>query len=71
VLRIYLSGADPATAQPVASSDLGKPTPATNGDITVDRSTFFNGLASGSYLATVAAVGPGGQAACSAVAFTR
>jgi regulation of enolase protein 1 (concanavalin A-like superfamily) len=70
-LEIFASGANPATAVPLAISDLGKPTPAANGDITVDRSTFFTGLASGSYVATVSAVGPGGIGRSAPVTFTR
>ena len=71
VLKVYASGANPSTATPVASSDLGKPAPASNGDITVDRGTFFSGLAAGSYVATVTAVGPGGQTASAPISFTR
>src|SRR4029453_5620862 len=43
-LRIYASGADPNTATPIATSDLGKPTPDANNNITVDRSAFFSAL---------------------------
>ena len=71
VLKVYPSGANPSTATPVATSDLGKPAPASDGDITVDRATFFSGLAAGSYVATVTAVGPGGQAASAPISFTR
>jgi chitinase len=71
-LEIFASGANPGTATPIATSDLGKPAPATSGDITVDRATFFSGLATGSYLATVSAIGPGGTARSTpAVVFTR
>jgi predicted phage tail protein len=71
LLEIFASGANPNTATPVASSDLGKPTPAGNGDITVDRAAFFSALAPGSYIATVSALGPGGKTRGVAVAFTR
>ena len=71
VLKIFASGANPATATPIATSDLGKPAPAANNDITVDRATFFSALAAGSYLATVTSVGPGGQTPSVSVAFTR
>jgi hypothetical protein len=71
LLKIFAAGANPATATPIATSNLGKPAPASNGDITVDRATFFSGLAAGSYQATVAAIGPGGQTQSAAVAFTR
>ena len=70
-LDIYASTANPSTASPVATSDLGKPTPDASGIITVDRSTFFAGLATGSYQATVSAVGSGGSSQSAAVAFTR
>ncbi len=71
VLKIFAAGANVATATPLTTSDLGKPTPATNGDITVDRATFFSGLATGSYVATVAAVGSTGESQSPAVSFTR
>jgi regulation of enolase protein 1 (concanavalin A-like superfamily) len=70
-LSVYNQGANPATATPVATSDLGKPTPAANNDITVDRAAFFNALAPGTYLATVTAIGPGGQTQSASVTFTR
>ena len=70
-LRIYASGADPNTATPIAVSDLGKPTPDANNDITVDRSAFFSALAAGNYVAAVAAVGSGGSTVSAGVAFTR
>jgi hypothetical protein len=71
LLEVFASGANPATATPVATSDLGKPAPAANNDITVDRATFFNGLAAGNYVATVRAIGSGGTARSTAVTFTR
>lgn len=71
VLKVFSASANPSTATPIATSDLGKPTPASNGDITVDRASFFSGLAAGNYQATVTAVGSGGQAQSTAVTFTR
>jgi chitinase len=71
LLEIFASGANPATATPLASSNLGKPSPASNGDITVDRATFFSNLAAGSYVATVSAVGPGGTGRSAPITFTR
>ena len=71
VLKVFAATANPATATPLATSDLGKPTPAANGEITVDRQTFFTALAAGNYQATVTAIGPGGQTAGAAIAFTR
>ena len=70
-LDVFAAGANPATATPVATSDLGKPTPATNGDITVDRGTFFNALAAGNYVATVSSVGSAGTSRSTSVTFTR
>ncbi len=60
VVAIY-RGSDPVTATPVATKDLGKPTP-TSDDISVDISDIVNPLASGSYYAVVTASGPGGSA---------
>jgi len=71
LLEIFAGGADPSTSTPLASSDLGKPTPAANGDITVDRSGFFSALAPGAYVATVSAVGPGGSGRSTPATFTR
>jgi regulation of enolase protein 1 (concanavalin A-like superfamily) len=70
-LSVYTQGSNPATATPVATSDLGKPTPAANNDITVDRAAFFSALAPGTYVATVMAIGPGGQTQSASVTFTR
>jgi hypothetical protein len=55
-LDIFASGANPNVATPIASSDLGKPSPNAAGDIAVDRAAFFFALPPGSYLATVTAV---------------
>ena len=71
VLKIFGAGANPATATPVAASDLGKPAPDSNGDITVDRATFFSQLAVGNYIATVSAVGSGGETPSGSISFTR
>ena len=71
LLEIYADGADPQTATPVASSNLAKPTPAANGDIDVDRATFFAALPPGTYVASVSAVGPGGQSRSAPVTFAR
>jgi regulation of enolase protein 1 (concanavalin A-like superfamily) len=70
-LRIFVSGANVLTATPLATSDLGKPTPDANGDITVDRATFFSNLAVGGYVAAVSAIGSGGTATSTGVSFTR
>lgn len=71
-LNVYAAGADTTTATPVATSDLGKPTPDAQQVITVDRGSFFTALQAGSYLATVTVVGPGGSAQSQPpVPFTR
>ena len=71
LLEVFTSGVDPNTGPAAASSDLGKPTPDANRDVTVDQTSFFNALSPGIYTATVSAVGPGGSARSEAVAFTR
>ena len=71
VLEIFAAGANPSTATAIATSDLGKPTPGTNNEITVDRATFFQALAAGNYQATVRAEGPGGSSRSTPVSFTR
>jgi len=70
-LRIYAAGANPNTATPITTSNLGKPTPDANNDITVDRSAFFSALAAGNYVAAVAAIGSGGTSISAGVAFSR
>jgi len=70
-LNVFASTANPATATPVATISLGKPTPDANRQISVNESTFINALAGGNYLATVTAIGPGGQTQSAAYAFTR
>jgi len=71
LLEVFASTANPATAASIASSNLGKPTPDSTNQIIVDRTTFFGGLAPGSYLVTVASVGAGGTTRSAAISFTR
>jgi hypothetical protein len=59
VLEIFSAGADPNTANPIATLDLGIP-PVVNGECRVDITTFVAGLPPGNYFATVTAVGSGG-----------
>ena len=68
---VFQSGANPATATPVATLNLGKPTPDANGIITVDALSFFTSLAAGNYIATVSAIGSSGSSRSAAVSFTR
>ena len=70
-LDIFASSANIGTDAPVASSDLGKPAPDATNTITVDRTAFFQGLAAGKYLASVAAIGSQGQTRSEPVAFDR
>jgi predicted phage tail protein len=71
LLEIFANGADPNTAQAVASTDLGKPTPDANRDIQVDETSFLSALAPGTYLVSVSAIGPGGQTRGAPYTFTR
>jgi regulation of enolase protein 1 (concanavalin A-like superfamily) len=71
VLEIFPSGADVNTGSPIASTDLAKPVPDANRDITVDQTAFFNALSPGNYLVTVVAVAPGGRAKATPVTYTR
>jgi hypothetical protein len=68
---VFASGADPATATPVATVNLGKPAPDANGDITSNQAALFNALPAGNYQATVTAIASGGSSRSPAVAFTR
>lgn len=63
--------ADAVTVAPVATKDVGKPSPV-NGEITVDISDIVNPLPAGSYYAVVTAIGPGGSGVSSpSAAFTK
>ena len=53
---------DGVSATPVASKNVGKPSPFNN-EIIVDISDIVSPLAAGSYYAVVTAIGPGGSAA--------
>jgi regulation of enolase protein 1 (concanavalin A-like superfamily) len=70
-LDVFASNANPATATPIASVNLGKPTPDASGLITADQSAFFTGLAVGDYLGTVSAIGTGGESRSGSVVFSR
>ena len=58
---VFTSTADPSTATPVATANLGKPDPDPNSDIASDQSALFSSLAAGNYIATVTAVEAGWQ----------
>ena len=58
-LDIFTAGANPATATPIATQNLGRPA-VVNGECTADISTTISGLPGGSYFATVVAVSSSG-----------
>ena len=58
-VRFFVAGADPATATPVKTMNIGKPTPV-NGDITVDISSTVQSLPAGTYFMTATATDAGG-----------
>jgi hypothetical protein len=70
VLEVFAEGADPATATPVASQNLGKPE-VINGECTAEVTATINGLSPGNYQMTIAAVGVGGWTRSAPAAFTR
>ena len=59
-MDIFAAGANPSTATPVRTQNLGKPAPV-NGDITVDIAALVQALPTGRYFLTVTAIGPGGS----------
>ena len=71
LLEVFAAGANPSTATPISSLNLGKPTPAADGSITLTETTFFSALAKGSYIATVSAIGSTGTGRSQPVSFTR
>jgi hypothetical protein len=71
MFEVFANGANPNTATPLVTSDLGKPAPAANGDITVDRASLFNALTPGTYVATVSARGASSSSRSAPVTFTR
>jgi hypothetical protein len=71
VFEVFPVGSDPAVASPVATQNLGAPTPV-NGEINADVAITITGLAPGSYIATVSSVSSGeGVLRSSPFAFTR
>jgi len=69
-LEVFAAGANPQTATPLATQNLGKPA-VVSGQISVDITSTVNGLSPGNYQATVSAVGSGGSSRSTAAAFTR
>ena len=70
-LDVFTSTANPNTATPVATANLGKPPPPRTTTSRSDQSALFSNLAAGNYIATVTAIGPGGSTRSVTVAFTR
>ena len=60
-----------STATPLTTSDLAKPTPDSNREIRVDRTSFLSALAPGTYVVTVSAIGPGGLGRSAPYSFVR
>jgi hypothetical protein len=69
-LEIFAAGANPATATPLATQNLGKPA-VVNGECSADVTSTNNGLSPGTYQATVSAVGDGGSSRSAPITFTR
>ena len=70
VLEIFPAGANPNTAAPVATQNLGLPA-VVAGECSADVRTTIVGLAPGSYIATVVSMGPGGKLRSNTFSFTR
>jgi len=70
VFEVFASTANPTTAAPIATRNLGKPVPS-GGIDTADVGTTIGALAPGNYIATVSAVGVGGSSRSTAASFTR
>jgi hypothetical protein len=68
---VFAGGANPSSATPMTTTSLGKPTPDASREIRVDETAMIAALASGNYLATVTAVGPGGQTRSASYTFAR
>jgi uncharacterized protein (DUF2141 family) len=60
VLEVFPAGANPYTANPVATRDLGKPA-VVNNECRVDIASTILALSPGTYIAAVTAVGGGGS----------
>ena len=68
---VFTSTADPSTATPVATANLGKPDPDPNSDIASDQSALFSSLAAGTTSPLSRPSRPGGSTRSATVAFTR
>jgi hypothetical protein len=70
LFEIFTAGANPATAVPVATQNLGLPA-VVGGEITADVRATIQSLAVGNYIATVAAMSPEGKLRSNTFAFAR
>ena len=70
VLEVFALGADPNTAAPIATQNLGLPT-VVSGECSADVRSTILGLAAGNYLATVSAVEGTNKLRSPSFAFTR
>ena len=60
LLEVFTTGASPSTAKPVGTLNLGKPS-VVGGVITANIGATVQALPSGSYMATVSAIGSAGS----------
>jgi hypothetical protein len=58
--EVFTAGVNPSTTAPVTSQNVGKPS-VVNGQISVNVGSLIQSLASGSYFATVSAIGSAGS----------
>jgi hypothetical protein len=70
VMEVFAAGADPNTAAPVATQNLGLPA-VVSGECSADVRSTILGLATGNYIATVSAVVGGDRLRSPSFAFTR
>ena len=70
LFEVFASTANPNTAAPIATKNLGKPVPS-GGTDTADVGATIGALAPGNYIATVAAVGTQGSSRSTPATFTR
>jgi hypothetical protein len=71
LFEVFVRGVDLGVLSAVTLSDLGKPVPAANRDIVVDRTALLSALLPGTYVVMVTAIGPGGRTSSSPVEFLR
>src|SRR6185295_14785167 len=70
VFEVFAAGANPNTAAPIATQNLGKPA-VVSGECTADVRSTIMGLSAGSYIATVSSVSSDGKLRSNSHSFTR